>query len=77
MKNAHQPATPISITRGKGNYQETEFYKGLTKREAFAMAAMQGLSANSDGYTPHDWESKIARTSVVIADAFLKELEQG
>ena len=44
---------------------------GLTVREAFALAAMQGLCANSEETT-----STIAQRAVGIADATLAELER-
>lgn len=41
MKNANQPATPV--IDDKISTYETEIFYGLTKREMFAMHAMQGL----------------------------------
>ena len=46
-------------------------YSGLTKREHFAAMAMQGVLANHDGTDDIQW---IAKASVKIADALLKEL---
>jgi hypothetical protein len=43
---------------------------GLTKRERFAMAAMQGLRAGIDVYDPQE----VAMMAVSDADALLKEL---
>ena len=50
---------------------------GLTKREQFAMAVMQGLIAadHSDGSKKMD-ESDVALMAVSYADALLNELEQ-
>ena len=75
MKNADMPAAPITITHGHGNYAEAEHYLGLTKREAFEMAAMQGLLSNHAIIDNHDkegveWIVKHARSQ---ADAMLKE----
>jgi len=49
--------------------------EGLTKREAFAMAAMQGLCANPS-YMTGDWIRIVSKESVAMADALLKELEK-
>ena len=43
MNNGDRPAMPL---RADALYQET----GLTKRQAFAMAAMQGLICADDGF---------------------------
>lgn len=75
MKNADKPAMPIEFN-GFGQYQP-EAHAGLTKREMFAMHAMQGLcsSANSDGEWSHD--AKLAASvAVEYADALLAELER-
>lgn len=54
---------------------------GLTKREQFAMAAMQGLLAgvhgDSDLYdTAPEWVRSIAEASVEFSDALLAELDK-
>ena len=49
---------------------------GLTKREAFAMAAMQGLSININDYQSKAWANDIAVNAVNIADSLLAELEK-
>jgi hypothetical protein len=72
MSNSNECAYPVLETEIGIN-----FHTGLTKREAFAMAAMQGMLANTDfekiiekfGYT-------VSYHSVSIADALLKELEK-
>jgi len=46
------------------------FCSGLTKREMFAMAAMQGILANSSNSM-----SYAARDAVLMADELLSELE--
>ena len=73
MNNADTPATGIKYTLGKGNYSEDYIYLGLTKREAFAMAAMQGLLAKFVGQVVSGED--IAICSVEQADALLKQLE--
>lgn len=47
---------------------------GLTKRERFAMAAMQGFMANTGSYGEGNGPFDISARSVEIADALLKEL---
>tara|TARA_R110002110_G_C13109936_1_gene686765 strand:- start:346 stop:567 length:222 start_codon:yes stop_codon:yes gene_type:complete len=46
-------------------------YEGLTKREAFTMAAMQGILSHSFGRGDAD---ELAVQSAKCADALLKEL---
>ena len=46
MKNADLPAMPIELN-GFGQYAP-EAHIGLTKREMFAMSAMQGICSNPD-----------------------------
>jgi hypothetical protein len=48
--------------------------KGLSKREYFAVMAMQGMCANSD-YT-HNSQSAIAEWSVKQADALIEALNK-
>ena len=67
MKNSHMPANPI-------HKDDLSDFTGLTKREAFAMAAMQGLCA-SKYYITEDWKEIIAKESVIIADALLSKLD--
>jgi len=65
MNNSDSPAMPI-----------VDFAPGLTKREAFIMAAMQGLCANPNTNTTGQWQEKLAKDAVFIADVTLKEFEQ-
>lgn len=58
------------------------YAKGLTKRELFAMAAMQGLCSNStwlqnafDEVGPYEAVTIVARASVEAADALTAALE--
>jgi len=55
MNNGDTPASAIRIAASKnaqtqakslGGFKEDTYHTGLTKREAFAMAAMQGLMVN-------------------------------
>lgn len=53
-----------------------EMYRGLTKRELFAMAAMQGFCSNSSPQV-NEWDApKTASSAVSFADALLTELEK-
>lgn len=71
MSNADTPAHPADA----GLY-----HLGLTKREAFAMAAMQGMLAGPQCQALREMESlgdfdeTLAKWSVDAADALLKEL---
>jgi hypothetical protein len=66
VKNGNMPAMPTQVNGG-------DLFGGLTKREQFAMAAMQGLCAHSGDYhTPQDLSSD----AVMYADVLLVELEK-
>ena len=83
MNNSDMPATactiephPDSIAQALGcgmSAPQRAVYKGLTKHEAFAMAAMQGLLANS---SIREGGHAISVSSVAMADALLAELEK-
>ncbi len=75
MTNADQPAYPYPVNNTEirlGLMREGASLHGLTKREAFAMAAMQGILANPNC---DDVYSDKAAAAVVHADALLKALE--
>ncbi len=72
MKNANMPAMPNTNTEVYPIPCPTDYGKGLTKREMFAMAAMQGILARAG--SPD--RSVNARLAVEYADALLKELEK-
>lgn len=73
MINADLPSMPIELN-GFGQYAP-EAYLGLTKREMFAMAAMQGLLATlTEEYDLSPRE--LAEDAVLNADALLAELEK-
>ena len=73
----NQPANsnvPV-IRDNTGQFEIIEsLWPGMTKREAFAMAAMQGFCTSSS------WASEkpltVARDSIVIADALLSALSK-
>ena len=78
MKNADMPAMPTP-TEGGVTAHNTEPTYGLTKREMFAMHAMQGLlssSSDSDGIWTNEGPSFIASEAVAFADALLAELDK-
>lgn len=80
LTNKDLPAHPQPITTkpDHGIYDthgHDSDLSGLTKREIFAMAAMQGFLANQ--YTGKQWDAlTIARQSIIQADALLAELEK-
>jgi hypothetical protein len=73
MNNGDMPASP-TIYADMGHNGQREIFcdnTGLTKREAFAMAAMQGLASESGRY--HLFTEMVG-DAVFIADALLAEL---
>lgn len=75
MNNSYMPAMPINdkVCVGKDEYGIGIFRNayGLTKREDFIKAAMQGLCAREG------WPlEQIAEDAVIIAELVLKELEK-
>ena len=75
--NGEMPMYPCQPIDQYGN-PRAEMATGLTKREAFAMAAMQGMLANAAicddrKGTP----AQVAEWSVQQADALLAELAKG
>lgn len=83
INNGNLPAMPNNTnpkTLGCMGLMDTvaSFYKhgaGLTKREMFAMAAMQGLCANSIAGSHHGFK-ELTSEAVTYADALLAELEK-
>lgn len=68
MENKDLPAYPI-LDPHSAYYRE-----GLTKREAFAMAAMQGLCANPDYRT---WSDEFVTNMIIgVTDRTLAELSK-
>lgn len=76
MSNGNKLAAPFQeVTRMMGGMvSEYKNHGGLTKREMFAMAAMQGLLAKhgDDDYSP----ASIAEYAVKHAECLLAELEK-
>lgn len=71
--NASKPAMPFQEVTSITGGMITGFknHSGLTKREIFAMTAMQGLLSK---YGDEDYE--LAWRAVGIADSLLRELEK-
>ncbi len=74
MNNADMPAMPnIESTDCTGETYQNNTFTGLTKREAFAMAAMQGIAGNE--YCGSHWSKDTAEAAVCLADALLEVLD--
>jgi|TARA_R110002153_G_scaffold537_1_gene2579 hypothetical protein len=85
MENGKQPINPQEFTKvgeGINDYEpkkgntitgHEKKYSGLTKREYFAIALMQGLCS---GRTKHECPGADAKYAVDLADSLLKELEK-
>lgn len=86
MKNGDMPAMPLLSGNGAlwnlcdghedSDYlgqKSDKFSIGMTKREQFAMAAMQGMLSNSS--MSYDFDG-MAHDALVYADALLAELER-
>lgn len=76
MKNAEMPAMPVIAFYGEsdgGCSPAPSQFKGLTKREEFAKAAMQGLCANPEFFNREELVEDVA---ISIADALLAALEE-
>tara|TARA_R110000851_G_scaffold254808_2_gene407410 strand:+ start:282 stop:527 length:246 start_codon:yes stop_codon:yes gene_type:complete len=77
VSNGDMPINPITMDNGHPYhasqvcFENTPLVSGLTKREAFAMAAMQGILSHSFGRGNPD---ELADQSIKCADALLKEL---
>ena len=67
MNNQNEPAYPVL---------DPSDYLGLTKMEAFTMAAMHGICANSDDRAVGLVAEERAEIAVKIAKATLAELEK-
>lgn len=84
MNNSDSPAMPITVAptiesieqaRGCGmSSPRTIHHSGLTKREDFAKAAMQGfISAGGNGMPSYE---EVASLAVTYADVLLAALEE-
>ena len=69
MINGNEPRI-VSHDHASGRY-----IIGITKREQFAMAAMQGMCGNSDEQVCKTTFEAMTRAAVAMADLLLKALE--
>lgn len=80
MTKANDPAFPPSVSMGGPEGREV-FIDGLTKREEFSKAAIQGLLANSElreGFmgTKIPSSQTVATWAIEQADALIAELNK-
>lgn len=71
-----QMAFPRPNQYGPNGEWLQEGYPGMTIRQRFAMAAMQGMVASAAIKPPFD-PSDYAKWAVLVADALLEELAKG
>lgn len=74
QKNADMPAMPIEFS-GFGQFAP-EAYIGITKREMFAMAAMQGMLASETENYNYRGAKGLTSMAAEYADELLAELER-
>lgn len=81
-KLGNEPANPVFFRYQDGNVGNELYEKGLTKREIFAMSAMNGMLANHEISSIFNANNgmpvpySIAEYSVKYADALLLELNK-
>lgn len=71
--------TPYAVSEAGDIYGGGEGECGLTKREHFAVLAMQGLLASTlftTSKTPEYWKNDTIESAVEFADALLAELDK-
>lgn len=73
MNNGNQPAFPYTFEPVN---MAPEYNEGLTKRELFAVIALNGEMAGRDWNMDDLQVAKAARIAVACADALLAELEK-
>jgi hypothetical protein len=85
MKNGDKPISVLygadgTLFKGQGDdesyIKETSPLIGLTKRETFAMAAMQGILASKPERDYISIESSVTIAAVMYADELLRQLEK-
>ncbi len=82
IKNGDLPASPTNLDideyKGTINCPINKPLAGLTKREALAMAAMQGLLSNSEpkSWSDSQYYDQISKQAVNHADKLLLELSK-
>lgn len=79
MTEANDSAMPSITTEiidlGIVEQEQKNFHSGLSKREYFAAATMKGMLSNQS-FTNNDSWGWIAKNSVKLADALIKELNK-
>ncbi len=81
-ENANEPAYPDPMRgaeQSQHNQNPNSLYTGLTKREAFTMAAMQALVSDIEkvsAETIADLSNNVAQWAVIFADITLSELSK-
>lgn len=73
IENGDLPASPTTMEGANGSTINTF---GLTKREIFAMAAMQGLVSNPNIIDNKNGQEWISDEAVKYADALLTQLSK-
>ena len=89
MKNGDMPANVLVSSTGvlwnlRDGHEDSQylgqpnerFSFGMTKREQFAMAAMQGLLTNRNGILQPRNAHDVAFLAVELAEALLEQLEK-
>ena len=74
--NGDLPAMPSGVLQDGHNCGEYPLHVGLSKREQFAMAAMQGLLTNRNGILQPRNAHDVAFLAVELAEALLEQLEK-
>jgi len=80
MNNGDMPASPIDLDAmiPPADGFPFNYPLGLTKRERFAMAAMQGIMSRDCGSAYNSLNLHVvAKSAVTAADALLAELAKG
>lgn len=75
MSNADKPAYPVHGELEGDDPRNQILSGGLTKREIFAMAAMQGMLSACQGFDGSQMgQENLAKCAVKMADNILKQL---
>lgn len=72
MENSDKPAYPLP----NPDLTEAIQYQGLSKREIYAMSAMQGLCSYHGTFGQNNNCEVTARRAIEMADELLKQLEK-
>jgi len=72
----NHPATGFSTQASDALGCTLEHFDGLTKLEAFTMAAMEGLCSQQASFDTEDQFERIGQKAVKIAEATIKALNE-